>query len=30
MTLRNGRTIGYENLVVAMGQKENYGSIKGF
>ena len=30
VTLRNGRTIGYENLVVAMGQKENYNSIKGF
>ena len=30
VTLRNGRTIKYENLVVAMGQKDNFDSIKGF
>ena len=30
MTLRNGRTIKYESLVIAMGQKENYHEIKGF
>jgi NADH dehydrogenase FAD-containing subunit len=24
IVLRNGRTIQYENLVIAMGQKENY------
>lgn len=30
VTLKNGRVIQYENLVVAMGQKENYQSIKGF
>lgn len=28
--LRNGRTIKYENLVIAMGQKENTSEIKGF
>ena len=28
--LKNGRTIQYDNLVVAMGQKDNYNSIKGF
>lgn len=30
MTLRNGRTIKYENLVIAAGQKQNHHSIKGF
>ena len=30
MVLRNGRVIKYENLVVAMGQRENYQQIKGF
>ena len=30
VVLRNGRTIKYENLVIAMGQKENYQEIKGF
>ena len=30
IVLRNGRTIKYENLVVAMGQKDNYESISGF
>lgn len=30
VTLRNGRVIKYENLVIAIGQKENYQEIKGF
>lgn len=30
VTLRNGRTVQYENLVIAMGQKPNYESVKGF
>lgn len=30
VTLRNGRVIKYENLVVAVGQKDNYQHIKGF
>lgn len=30
VVLRNGRTIKYDNLVIAMGQKENYQEIKGF
>ena len=30
VVLRNGRTIKYENLVLALGQKENYNEVKGF
>ena len=30
VVLRNGRTVKYENLVLALGQKENYNEIKGF
>jgi hypothetical protein len=30
VTLRNGRTIQYENLVVAIGQKDDTHSVKGF
>lgn len=30
VVLRNGRTIKYETLVVAMGMKDNHESIKGF
>ena len=30
VTLKNGRTIQYENLVIAAGQKENFQGIKGF
>lgn len=30
VVLRNGRVIKYENLVIALGQKENFGEIKGF
>lgn len=30
VVLRNGRTIGYDYLVLATGQKENFESIKGF
>jgi sulfide:quinone oxidoreductase len=30
VVLRNGRTIKYENLVIATGQKQNFQEIKGF
>lgn len=30
IVLKNGRVIQYENLVIAMGQKSNYDSVKGF
>ena len=30
VVLRNGRTIKYETLVLAMGMKDNHESIKGF
>jgi len=30
VVLKNGRVIKYENLVLALGQKENYQEIKGF
>ena len=30
IVLRNGRKIAYDNLVVAIGQKENFNEIKGF
>ena len=30
IVLRNGRVIGYDYLVLAMGQKQNVESIKGF
>ena len=30
IVLKNGRVIGYDYLVLAMGQKQNHESIKGF
>jgi hypothetical protein len=30
VVLRNGRTIGYDYLVLATGQRENHETIKGF
>ena len=30
MVLRNGKSIKYENLVIALGQKDNSNEIKGF
>lgn len=30
VVLRNGRTIGYDHLVIATGQKQNHTEIKGF
>ena len=30
VVLRNGRTIGYDNLVLAVGQREAFDEIKGF